>query len=1096
MALHLDSSMTPEEIAVLIERAQSGDQAAFYDLVTHTMGDVRLFIASHVATTMLGDTILHETYSAIQRELARCPKHDVSAWMCRMAATQLTVRLGDAMRATTTDKDPLIQLMLQNSSESLAKNLTGINQAALELPRRLQLQPPSLRQLLQRHYHEGLTVATIAEKQGLAEEDVAQALMTARARMDWTGVAEVSDTADKTFPRVVEDFLSETLVPDTRSHLVTGVLQDPARATQFQRQVRLHFLLQTLLTPFVPAQVKEFIASLPRHEGSRRLVAAPRLGNATVRTINRRSSSSALRLRDATQRTTRQPQEPSAVSRGQVGSSAASASTSSAVTTDENDFGEDAPPPASRLPLYLGLGAAALGLLALIIMKSQPSMAVQTVTNSSAQPATTVGDSLTEGRGQSATKSATKSATSGRDGATPLASGNSAGGMSPVPVPVSVPPPAISTRPTVPPPAPPAPPEAPVAPPVEPVAPPAPQIANALAPNIFVPTDPVRTLPIGPPGYVWCAPEGGSFELSEVSDVAYGRDDRFFYLPKQLGVVVFSPATFGGDPVPNFHKAGFYKPASSNVVSSVANITPPVIPREIPKFPQGSVLQGAVAPAALIVNLSEQGSTDWIHYGVKDATSFVRHQGGCERLSVARTVDNAPIARYDDNQGLFAWNNGNAPAIGMAIKTGWSTENRGKGFAFTVPADPVLRRLTVWVGGQNTQGIFTATLSDGSAPVYRDDSIRIGAAKAGYAFTLWYRAKQAGVTLTIGYRSAQASDGHITLQAAALTEYDEGQSHFIKAVNFGGNAVQIAGNQWTAQKAAESTDLVIYNSRRVTSSGDPIPMVDAAMKELLKTGAAAKSTDLEINQRVANGRYNVTLYVMETGPAKSRMFDVTLNDASLQGIGQLPKNGWEAYGPLTATVTKGVLALMAKAKKGSPQFMGMSIFTVVNGAWTNAFPAGQAHDVPGTWLFADFDRGANGVAFQEREDVQIRPMYRSEAVTVQAIHGVPVVAEVSGGEWLRYTMNAKTAGTYAVTVKYSKVLGANALKSRVECEVDGKAVGNAMELEDTGGWDTAKASTLSGISLTAGIHDLRMLFHGPLNELGNFWSIEFVRTGP
>jgi hypothetical protein len=123
MALHLDSSMTPEEIAVLIERAQSGDQVAFHDLVTHTMGDVRLFIASHVPTTMLGDTILHETYSAIQRELARCPKHEVSAWMCRMAATQLTVRLGDAMRATTTDKDPLIQLMLQNSSESLVKIL-------------------------------------------------------------------------------------------------------------------------------------------------------------------------------------------------------------------------------------------------------------------------------------------------------------------------------------------------------------------------------------------------------------------------------------------------------------------------------------------------------------------------------------------------------------------------------------------------------------------------------------------------------------------------------------------------------------------------------------------------------------------------------------------------------------------------------------------------------------------------------------------------------------------------------------------------------------------------------------------------------------
>ena len=498
----------------------------------------------------------------------------------------------------------------------------------------------------------------------------------------------------------------------------------------------------------------------------------------------------------------------------------------------------------------------------------------------------------------------------------------------------------------------------------------------------------------------------------------------------------------------------------------------------------------------MIVNLSEQGATDWIQYGVKDATSFVRHQGGCERLSVARTVDNAAIVRHDDNQTLFAWNNGNAPAIGMAIKTGWSTDNRGKGFSFTVPADPVLRRLTVWVSGQNTQGIFTATLSDGSAPVYRDDSIRIGAAKEAYAYTLWYRAKQAGVTLTIGYRSALASDGHITLQAAALTDYDDGQSQFIKAVNFGGNAVQIAGNQWTAQGAAEITDLVIYNSRRVTSSGEAVPAVDSAMKEMLKTGVASKSSDLEINERVANGRYNVTLYVMETGVANSRLFDVTVNDASLQGIGQLPKNGWAAYGPLTATVTNGVLALMAKAKKGSPQFMGMSMSTVVNGAWTNAFPAGRAHDVPGTLRFADFDRGSNGVAFQERETVQLKPTYRSESVSIHSFQGVPIVVNVSDGEWLRYTINVKDPGTYAITVKYSKATAGNAVNSRVECEVDGKAVANGLTLEDTSDWEVAKSSTISGIPLTAGIHDLRTLFYGPLNGLGNFWSMEFVRTGP
>ena len=63
--------MTPDDLTILVERAQQGDQAAFSEVVTHTIGDVRLFIASHVPTTAMGDAVLNETYAAIQRELAR-----------------------------------------------------------------------------------------------------------------------------------------------------------------------------------------------------------------------------------------------------------------------------------------------------------------------------------------------------------------------------------------------------------------------------------------------------------------------------------------------------------------------------------------------------------------------------------------------------------------------------------------------------------------------------------------------------------------------------------------------------------------------------------------------------------------------------------------------------------------------------------------------------------------------------------------------------------------------------------------------------------------------------------------------------------------
>jgi large repetitive protein len=268
------------------------------------------------------------------------------------------------------------------------------------------------------------------------------------------------------------------------------------------------------------------------------------------------------------------------------------------------------------------------------------------------------------------------------------------------------------------------------------------------------------------------------------------------------------------------------------------------------------------------------------------------------------------------------------------------------------------------------------------------------------------------------------------------------------------------------------------------------------MKPLLKTGVAAKSGALEIADRgLPNGRYEVTLYVAENGTSNSHLLDLTVGDAVLNGVGQLPKNGWAAYGPLTTTITKGALGITVKANKGVPQLMGYAIHAAGSdaGPWTNAFPAGRAHDIPGTLLFADFDRGANGVAFQEREEKPRNPYYRTEPVGINAYHGAPVVAYVPNGEWLRYTVNVKEASTYTVTVKYGKANGADTRNARVQFEVDGMAVGGELRLEDTQRWDTARTVTSQPFALTAGIHDLRALFLGEQDEIGDFWSMEFKK---
>jgi DNA-directed RNA polymerase specialized sigma24 family protein len=1485
-------------LAAILQRAQRGDGAAFIDLVAATVGDLRLFIASHVPTQALGDALLREVYAVLRRELARCPGDDVMGWMCRSAATLVGMRLADAARGAMASKDPLTHLVAQAGAEALSLNPDGANPAAHELPRRLQMQPPSLRQLLQRHYQEGLTVATIAEKQGLAESEVAQALLAARARLDWTGVAEVGDTADRTFPSVLEDFLAGTLVPDARAVLTASVLHDPQRGTQFVRQVRLHLLVQVLLTPFDAAQVQDLVAGLPGRSDSSRLIVPPRGG-----TGRQTRPGSGPRPRGETTRNRRQITETGTGTR-RFGTQPEPLAP--ALPDD------DQPPPPNRLPLYLGAGAALFGVVLLVVwwsLSTPPPVAVvpapaapavvavgdpafALITQSEGQglvrhgatsrPAA-VGEALASGDGLQQSGAGTLAALvadqvrltlrgeasvsgivladtrldlrvdNGRvqldhrraprvalvrvttpearveladasalvevvDGVTRVQTGRGrpriaradgqgayeAAPGSVVVVRAGADPAvdgggvfvrginfgegvvtiarnqwlslneALGSGLTVGP-------GARLAPPAQisgvgmdfdtkrmldtglageggrlgltqalpngaydlslwlvgpneatlagvtlavggqtvPLGPPlakgerwrrigpvratvkdrrlaldlaglanghlagieflaAGPLDGALPPVVVI-TDPSSGSQV-PPGdlairtrsesasgitrvqffnrdqvlgeatsppftFVWRMPPPGPFALSALASDGAGGTSRSGVVEgsvldlsqvtglhrevwrriggaslgdlrrhlsraaDETGLVPHSDFRLGGDdfgvrlrgwlvpPVDGEYRLEVVSDDSSEVwlssdaapgnrrlvcsvdghadanqwdkfpsqrstplrlrggerhfievllkqggggthlklgwvrpdgtmerpipgerfvpamltgelplgAAPVAAATPtpttstPAIPaviaREVPTVPAGPLLRGTVAPSLPVANLSDLGPRDWIHYGTRDATSVTRRHGA-DLLSVATAVDNAQIHHYGGNLVHFAWNDGAPVAVSVGTNSGWWVDNRSKGFSFTAPADPVLRRLMVWVGGNKTQGSLTATLSDGSAPPYRDESVTTGDGNGWHCYTLLYRARSNGAKLAVTWSATKAQDGNVTLQAAALAEFGDGKPRFIKGINLGGDETAFGGNTWLSHKDAEAAGLVVYNSRRVTTSGEPVPAVEPGMKPMLRTGVAARSGDLEIHERgLPNGRYDVTLFLLENGNANARLFDVQVNEAQLAGVGQLPRNGWTAIGPLTATVTKGALAITAKAKKGTPQLMGIAIHAAGedHGPWTNAFPAGRPHRVPGRVLFADFDRGANGVAFQESDERPRNPFYRSEPVGINQYHGAPVVAYVRGGEWLRYTIAVAEAGTYTVTVTYGKANGADTRNARVSFAVDGQAVGGELRLEDTGRWDTPKTITSQPFTLTAGIHDLRALFAGEQDEIGDFWSMEFKK---
>jgi hypothetical protein len=84
---------------------------------------------------------------------------------------------------------------------------------------------------------------------------------------------------------------------------------------------------------------------------------------------------------------------------------------------------------------------------------------------------------------------------------------------------------------------------------------------------------------------------------------------------------------------------------------------------------------------------------------------------------------------------------------------------------------------------------------------------------------------------------------------------------------------------------------------------------------------------------------------------------------------------------------------------------------------------GNTTGLPGKLEAENFDRGGEGVAFHDFEVSNVPGKYRpSEAVDIDTTgDGSYCVSEIVKGEWLRYSVNVETEGTYTIEIRVSAV---------------------------------------------------------------------------
>ncbi|WP_052359455.1 hypothetical protein [Actinoplanes friuliensis] len=192
---------------------------------------------------------------------------------------------------------------------------------------------------------------------------------------------------------------------------------------------------------------------------------------------------------------------------------------------------------------------------------------------------------------------------------------------------------------------------------------------------------------------------------------------------------------------------------------------PPTKPTKAPPD-QGSV-KVVRAGVPNRVDLSGEGSRDWVHWGEQSTFSLERRSDG--DFAILEGAPTAPRFRHGFSPERFSWNGGSPVGSSDGTPTGIRTCGKGNGFTISAPATTSNRTLKLYVGALAGRGKLTAKLSTGSASAtgtFEERSNNLDTA----VFVITYRAPKNG-KINLSWITDAAFDddcGGVALEAATL----------------------------------------------------------------------------------------------------------------------------------------------------------------------------------------------------------------------------------------------------------------------------------------------------------------------------------------
>jgi phosphatidylserine/phosphatidylglycerophosphate/cardiolipin synthase-like enzyme len=244
------------------------------------------------------------------------------------------------------------------------------------------------------------------------------------------------------------------------------------------------------------------------------------------------------------------------------------------------------------------------------------------------------------------------------------------------------------------------------------------------------------------------------------------------------------------------------------------------------------------------------------------------------------------------------------------------------------------------------------------------------------------------------------------------------------------------------------------------------------------------------------GTYDIEFRMASSGGG--RTFHLEINGTNVTGSLTVPNTGgWQTW----TTVKKTGVTLNAGTQVwtfvadsgGSGSFGNLNYIRIAapsgGGGGSQPF-GGTATALPSTRLeFENFDEGGANVAYVDMTSGNSGGKYRATDVDIESTPaGGYNVGWVGAGEWLKYTVNVATAGTYDLDIR----VGSPGVGGTFHIEVNGVDKTGPVSVPNTGGWQTWQTIRVSGVPLAAGTQEWRVVMDtiGSTGAVGNFNWLE------